>query len=119
VVGVAGRGVGPGEQILVRPRQAGELAHPPGEGGEVHGVVGHAQTPQRSAGVRTGASHSRSRSSSSRSRVTEQPAISRLVMYGPTSDRTTDTPALTSICVTSWYSRYSSSRGVAPMPLTN
>ena len=40
----------------------------------------HAQIPQRSAGVLTGASQSRSRSSSTLSSVTEQPAISRLVM---------------------------------------
>ena len=52
------------------------------------------QRPHRSAGVRTGASHSRSSSSSSLSSVTEHPAMSRLVMYGPTSDRATVTPRL-------------------------
>ncbi|GAA1299901.1 hypothetical protein GCM10009610_07100 [Pseudonocardia xinjiangensis] len=43
-------------------------------------VLSLAYTPQRSPGVRTGASQSRSMSSSSFSKVTEQPAISRLVM---------------------------------------
>ena len=62
-------------------------------------------TPQRSPGVLTGASHSRSRSSSTLSRVTEQPAISRLVMYGPTSERATPTPAFSSSCATSLYIR--------------
>ena len=41
---------------------------------------GNAQTPRRRPGVFTGASHRRSSSSSSFSRVTEQPAMSRLVM---------------------------------------
>src|SRR5262249_11568420 len=82
-------------------------------------AAGHAQAPHRSAGGRTGASHRRSSSSSNLSRVTEQPAISRLVMYGPTSDRATGTPALSRICATSWYIRYSSRSGVPPIPLTN
>src|SRR5207244_3361931 len=47
-------------------------------------AAGRAQMAQRRAAVWTGASQSLTSSSSSLSRVTEKPAISRLVMYGPT-----------------------------------
>jgi len=50
------------------------------------------QTPQRKAGVWTGASHSWTSSSSRRRSVTENPAISRLVMYGPTRLRAIEMP---------------------------
>ena len=49
----------------------------------------------------TGASHSRSSSSSACSRVTEQPAISRLVMYGPTGERAMPIPDSSKIAATS------------------
>ena len=46
-----------------------------------------AYAPQRSAAVWTGASHSCASSSSSSSSVSDAPAISSDVMYGPTSER--------------------------------
>ena len=57
-------------------------------------------TPQRSAGVSTGASHSRVFSSSRRRMVTEAPCISSEVMYGPTRCRATCTPPSSSSCTT-------------------
>ena len=75
--------------------------------------------PSAGAGVLTGASHSASISSSTLSSVTDVPAISSEVMYGPTSDRATLMPCPARIRSTSLYIRYSSISGVPPRPLTN
>ena len=52
--------------------------------------------PRRYAGVSTGEVHSRSSSSSSQKRVSEHPAMSKLVQNSPTSGWTTATPASSS-----------------------
>ena len=78
VVGVADRRVEIGEELGVVTDHAGELPNPGVEQRRGRRVA--IQHPLRSAGVLTGWSHSRSNSSSARSSVTEQPAMSRLVM---------------------------------------
>ena len=72
---VTDRGIQIAEVLGILGDQPRELPYPCLQLGQIH-----AQHPLRSAGVFTGWSHSRSNSSSARSKVTEQPAMSRLVM---------------------------------------
>ncbi len=68
-------------------------------------------------GVSAGASHRRSSSSSSHVTVSEQPAMSRLVTYSPTSGATIVTPRSTSRSCTLSHRTNSSSYLTSPRPL--
>src|SRR5207249_1562795 len=87
VIGIADGGVQFGELVGVFVDQGGEFPDPADRIDDCH-----IHTPQRRAGVRTGASQRPSSSSSTLVSVTEHPAISNEVMYGPTSERAISTP---------------------------
>jgi hypothetical protein len=92
VIGVTDGGVEIGQLGAVRGDQLGEATDPGFQSSHGRGIRRHAHAPHRRAGVRTGASHKRTSSSSSLSSVIEQPAISSDVMYGPTSERSMPMP---------------------------
>ena len=78
VVGVADGGVEGGQLVLVLGHGRGERPQPALQGVERRGIDRH-HMPQRRPEVATGASQSRSSSSSSCVMLTEHPAMSRLV----------------------------------------
>ena len=80
VVGVADGGVEVRQLVAAGRDLRGERAQPGGDARRVDDAGRGAHAPHRRPGVSTGASHSRSSSSSSRSSVIEQPAMSSAVM---------------------------------------
>src|SRR6476619_4006702 len=96
VIGISDFGIQVGELILVLDEEVGAMSQPSlndRRGDRTH------QIPFLSAGVRTGESQSRVKSSSSFSKVIDVPAISRLVMYEPTKFRVIFNPARWAISV--------------------
>ncbi len=81
MIGIADRGVQLGQLSLVLDHQLVKAAQPAGQLVEGdHGMLTRSYIPHRRPAVFTGASHNLINSSSARSRVTEQPAISSEVM---------------------------------------
>ena len=101
---------------VARVRHGDDLASASASVGGDRGAAG-ATEPRRKAGVSAGADQSRSSSSSTQKRVSEAPAMSKLVQNSPTCGSTTSMPASRSSSATRPKTTKSSSYFTAPRPL--